>query len=221
MVEFDEEELKKMSPEERLKALKKLEEKGKEEIEAARKLMAESEREIEVKEEHKRDMPIPQLAAVDVDSLFSSEEKQIFRTKRYTQNKKEESESEDEGIAEKASEEPQEDEAADDHSQGNQSAGVLEERVHKENPPALSQEEAHQYGARLEMMQDRVYQLQEMKYEEPDRFSKYESDYLEELKEIKKEWEGIHEKYKTAGQEVAEEASISTQIDKMLGWYRR
>ena len=76
--EIDPEDLKKLSPEERLKKLKELEENSKREIEEARKLMAESQRELEIKEEHERDMPIPQLTSIDIDSLFGQEEKELF-----------------------------------------------------------------------------------------------------------------------------------------------
>lgn len=78
--------IKKLPPEERIKKLKELEESRKKEIEEARKLAAESEHEIAL-EEIKRDIPIPQLTAVDVDTLFSQEEKDIFKSKRFTGEK--------------------------------------------------------------------------------------------------------------------------------------
>ncbi len=78
--------IKKLPPEERLKKLKELEAERKKEIEEARKLAAESEHEIAL-EEIKRDIPIPQLTAVDVDTLFTQEEKDIFKSKRFTGEK--------------------------------------------------------------------------------------------------------------------------------------
>lgn len=78
--------IKKLPPEERLKKLKELEAERKKEIEEARKLAAESEHEIAL-EEIKRDIPIPQMTAVDVDTLFTQEEKDIFKSKRFTGEK--------------------------------------------------------------------------------------------------------------------------------------
>jgi hypothetical protein len=73
--------LKKLSPKERLSKLKELEKKNKDEIELARKLMSESEREIQIEEEMK-EIPIPEIKAVDIDELFSPDAKQIFMAKR-------------------------------------------------------------------------------------------------------------------------------------------
>jgi len=75
-------EIKKLSPEERIKRLKKIEEENKKEINEAEKLIKDSIREINIQEEIK-DLPIPQIKAVDIESLFSPEEKEIFAAKRY------------------------------------------------------------------------------------------------------------------------------------------
>lgn len=75
-------EIKKLSPEERIKKLRDVEEKNKKEIEEAEKLIKDSIREINVKEEIK-DLPIPQIKAVDIESLFAPEEKEVFAAKRY------------------------------------------------------------------------------------------------------------------------------------------
>ena len=75
-------EIKKLSPEERIKRLKKIEEENKKEINEAEKLIKDSIREINIQEEIK-DLPIPQIKAVDIESLFSPEEKEVFATKRY------------------------------------------------------------------------------------------------------------------------------------------
>lgn len=212
MADVDIEGLKKLSPEQRLRALKALEEKSRKEIEEARKLMAESEREIEVEEEHKRDMPIPQLASVDIDSLFTQEEKEMFKAKRFVGESR--AEEETKAAKEVREETPLEDRRAAERM------GVLEEVLGREKAPELGMEEAHQYGARLEMIRDRVYELQNMTNDDPNRFMKYEQEYKEELEEMKKEWEDIHQKYKTAGQAVAEEATMGNQIDKLMNWYR-
>ncbi len=75
-------EIKKLSPEERIKKLKKIEEENKKEINEAEKLIKDSIKEINIKEEI-RDLPIPQVKAVDIESLFSPEEKEVFAAKRY------------------------------------------------------------------------------------------------------------------------------------------
>lgn len=75
--------LKKLSPEERIRILKELEQEKKSEIEEARKLITESEQEIGREEEIKREIPIPQVKAVNIEQLFSKAEKQVFATKRF------------------------------------------------------------------------------------------------------------------------------------------
>ena len=81
-------ELKNLSPTERIKKLKEQQEKSKKEIEEAQKLIKESEAEEEQEEDLRQKIPVPQLKAVDIDSLFSPEEKEIFRLKRYIEEKK-------------------------------------------------------------------------------------------------------------------------------------
>ena len=73
--------IKKLSPEERIRRLKELEEERKKEIKEAEELMKSSKDEIVVQEKIKRDIPIPQLKAVDIDHLFSRAEKEMFEAK--------------------------------------------------------------------------------------------------------------------------------------------
>lgn len=80
---MDADELKKLSPEERIKRLKELEESRKEEIEEARKLIRESEEEIGREQEQKKQVPIPQVRADSIEHLVSPEEKSIYATKRF------------------------------------------------------------------------------------------------------------------------------------------
>ncbi|MBW2981986.1 hypothetical protein KY343_03845 [Candidatus Woesearchaeota archaeon] len=75
--------LKKLSPNERLEKLKELQEKDREEIEKAQKLLQETEDEIGRERELEK-IPIPQLKAVDIGALFSTEEKELFKAKRFT-----------------------------------------------------------------------------------------------------------------------------------------
>lgn len=74
--------LKKLPPEERIRRLKEIEEEDKKEIEEAKKLMTETEDEAEEEEKSLRSIPIPQMRAIDIGSLFSPEEKQMFSEKR-------------------------------------------------------------------------------------------------------------------------------------------
>lgn len=76
------EDIKKLRPEERIRRLKELEKKRKEEIEKAEELIRSSEHELRVEEEL-RDIPIPQVKAVNIEQLFGAEERRVFKTKRF------------------------------------------------------------------------------------------------------------------------------------------
>ena len=80
--------LKGVSPKERIEKLKALQEKNKKEIEEAQELLKQAEEESNIEDEL-RDIPIPQLKAVDINELFSPEEKELFKSKRFTAEKKE------------------------------------------------------------------------------------------------------------------------------------
>ncbi len=72
-------ELKKLSPEERIKQLKELEEERKKEIAEAEELIKETVREL-AQADDKIKMPIPEARATDLSTLNTIEEKQIFTT---------------------------------------------------------------------------------------------------------------------------------------------
>jgi len=148
----DLDDLKKLSPEDRVEKLKEIEEKNKKEIEEAQKLMTESMRELESVEEMKRDIPIPQLTSVDVDTLFGTEEKEMFKTKRF--------ESSDKKVIEK--------------EQGE----TLEESLAKEKTPDLPDDIVKQYTQQLQDMSNR---LSEFKNMDEAHFQKYQNQYEEEL----------------------------------------
>lgn len=97
MANDDIEETKKLGVEERIKKLKDIEKKNKDEIRKAQDLLRESEEELEEKEKEKADIPIPQLRAVDIGELFTEEEKQMFKAKRFRGEK---SKKEDEALEE-------------------------------------------------------------------------------------------------------------------------
>ena len=76
------EDLKKLSPEERIKRLKELEEERKKEIEEAESLIKETVREIEEAKE-KRIIPIPEARATDLATLDTAEERQLVATHHF------------------------------------------------------------------------------------------------------------------------------------------
>lgn len=81
MAELDE--VKKLSPQDRIKRLKELEEERKHEIEEAEELIKETVREIAEAEEKKR-IPIPQAKATDLSSaLTTAEEKELVATHHF------------------------------------------------------------------------------------------------------------------------------------------
>ncbi len=79
---MDLDEIKKLSPSERIEKLKELEKKKKQEAEEAKRLLMESEHEVALNE-IKRGMPIPQLRSTDESNLVSAEEKEMFKAKRF------------------------------------------------------------------------------------------------------------------------------------------
>ena len=85
MVDEVEEELKNLSPEERIARLKDIQKKREEEIKKAQEMIKKSEAEIEDEEKSKRQIPIPQLKSVDVSSLFGkgTQEEQMFAAKQF------------------------------------------------------------------------------------------------------------------------------------------
>jgi len=80
------EELKKLSPKERIKKLKELQKKDKAEIKKAQELLKKAEEESEV-EDKLHEIPVPELNPVDIDELFSSDEKKLFEAQGITTKK--------------------------------------------------------------------------------------------------------------------------------------
>ena len=74
--------LKNLPPEERIKRLKQIAEEDKKEIEEAQKLLTSSEDEAQEEYDKYQNIPVPQMRAIDIGSLFSPEEKQMFAMKR-------------------------------------------------------------------------------------------------------------------------------------------
>ena len=78
--------LKRLPPEKRIAFLKKLEEERKKEIELAEEMIKSTEEELRVLEEF-RDV-IPQIRAVDIEELFTPEEKEIFKIARFVSERR-------------------------------------------------------------------------------------------------------------------------------------
>jgi hypothetical protein len=135
--------IKKLSPEERIQRLKKLEEEKRKELEETEKLMKQSVAEFETQEKIKREIPIPQVTAVDINELFTQEEKQMFAAKRYQK------------AAPEEEEKPQE--------------ATLEDEVLQEQPQLTAEqiEEQKQYGQQLAAAQpNQLYQMARDAYNE-------------------------------------------------------
>lgn len=101
MVDEDIEDLKRLSPEERIAKLREIEKKRKKELEEAEKLMRESYTEIEDKEKEKRKVPIPQVKADEggMADVFVGDEKELWKTKRFVSERPIEEEKPEEGEA--------------------------------------------------------------------------------------------------------------------------
>jgi len=82
------EELENLPPEERIRRLKKIEEKKKKEIEEAHRLIQETEIELDERKKFKEKVPIPQVAVEDLSGL-SKDEKEILRVHKGLKEEKE------------------------------------------------------------------------------------------------------------------------------------
>ncbi|MBI4153341.1 hypothetical protein HY497_02360 [Candidatus Woesearchaeota archaeon] len=82
--------LKKLSPEERLKKLKDFSEKREKEIKEAQDLIKKSEDEINRKKKFEEKIPIPQLITDEGETLATSEEREMFKVHRFKGEKTEE-----------------------------------------------------------------------------------------------------------------------------------
>ncbi len=80
----DMDDIKKLDPYDRVDRLKKLKKEREKEMEEASKLIDDAVKEIESLEELK-EIPIPQIKAVDIESLFTPEEKEVFKAKRFAE----------------------------------------------------------------------------------------------------------------------------------------
>jgi len=97
-----EDDLEGLPPEEKIKKLKELEEKKKKEIAEAQKMLKESERELGDREEWRRKVPIPQVAAEEISGM-SEAEREIIEAHKGLRERREIVE--EEGLEEEKKEE--------------------------------------------------------------------------------------------------------------------
>ena|SRR3989338_2056263 len=104
------EDLKNLSPDERIKRLKEIQERRKQEIEEAQELMSLTEEELKQREKEKEQLPIPQLKSDTFENLLGEADREMFRMKRFTTEKSSISETKElkgaEGVAQQLEEVP-------------------------------------------------------------------------------------------------------------------
>lgn len=152
------EDLKKLSPEERIKILKELEKSKKNEIDEARKLIVQSEGEIEEEAEIRKHVPIPQVKAVNIEGLFSTEEKQLFKATRF--------------VDERRREEPE---------------AVLEEAVKKEEPREHVEQRQYQIRQQITEQTRDIYNRAKQEVEEKGYMSNDTRDDFRDVYERNKQ----------------------------------
>lgn len=81
------EDLKNLSPDERIKRLKEIQERRKQEIEQAQELMTLTEEELKQREKEREQLPIPQLKSDTFENLLGETDREMFRMKRFTSEK--------------------------------------------------------------------------------------------------------------------------------------
>lgn len=207
MEEVDEiDELKKLPASERVQKLKEIEEKSRKEIDEARKLITESLMEIEVEEKIKRDIPIPQITSVDVDTLFGEEEKDMFRMKRFESGKKKVSDAIEKvgGTRSELGEISLEESVEREQAQRMQSQRELPNDIVK------------QYTQKLEEMSGRVHNLMNM---DEEHFHKYQNQYNEELKSMYDNIEKMR-RYESLNDQI-QSMNLTDQIGGLLKGYKR
>jgi len=233
--------LEKLHPAERLKQLKELERKKKQEIEEAQRLILESEQELTEERKWRDKVPIPEVAKEELEGL-SEEGKAVLRAHRGLREKKQ-----DEGIREKETTEENEEEKGEWKERGKEArrgrprprgqASALEETVAQERS---AQSAANvEYGIRPGRPLDVDYTQRlsqrpvEALYQEISglRQEAEEKGYLSRAEVRRAEYltGAVQEKFRAAdegrysfSQETARAASLTQQIGiELQGRYKR
>jgi len=140
--------LKQLSPRERIKKLKEIQEKSKKEIDDAQKLIRESEEQDKIEEELKK-VPIPEVRSVSIDELFG-EARAIFKEARF--------------VGEKAKAKKEEKETKSKESGGiEESVGISRQQIaeeetrnHRQYQVELSYKPVEQLKQKIEYMQSSI-----------------------------------------------------------------
>lgn len=200
----DIEDVKKLSPEERIRKLREIAKRDEEEIRKAHDMIKASEGELEEQEKSKKQIPIPQLKSVDVGTLFGrgTQEDLMFKTKRFKGTIRGEVEEEEGAVVE---------------------GGELEEAVAKETPTQAAREEAARQQYMQQLVRAPTQQLSERMmniYEgamDKGYVSKAEMQEVSAINyAIGEKKEDIKAGNYTADQKVQEEILVSGNIMKAL-----
>lgn len=190
-------ELKKLSPAARIKKLKEIQEKNKKEIEEAQAMIKKSQQEEEIEKELEQ-MPIPQLKSVDIDDLFSQEEKQLFKERRFVSEKRKPEEEpapkkqELEQIAEQAPELNKE-----------------QEKANVEYAMQLSKKPAHELKERASEIYNNAKESGYMSHSQEEELKNIDYATRQKMKDIEQR------NYSNVSKQVAEEM-VATE--KMKNW---
>lgn len=230
--------LEKLHPAERLKQLKELERKKKEEIEEAQKQIRESEQELTEERKWKDKVPIPEVAKEELEGL-SEEGKAVLKAHRGLREKREKRKGGGVEASEEKEEEGEEEGKTTEKRAPRQRASALEETVAQER---VAQQAANvEYGlpSRPGRLLDVDYTLRlsqkpaEVLYQEISglRQAAEEKGYLsrDDVRRVEYLTGAVEEKFRAAdegrytfSQETARAASLTQQIGMELrGMYKR
>ena len=208
----DIDDLRKLSPEERIRRLRELEEKRKKEIEEAEEIIKASETELEERKELEKKVPIPQMKAMDLGDLFSEAEQEMVAVQRGESSAKP-------GVEGGEAAKPEE-------------AVALEETVAAEKPkltPAQADEQQRAYQMQLaktpmdelnEKIQNVYQQFKQAQdegtvgYELVEQAKNFQYAMQEKQKAMR---EGVY----NAPQAIEDQVRADKQmVDKILNWYK-
>lgn len=209
-----EEDLKGLSPAERIKRLRELEKKKKQEIAEAQKMLKESEKELTDREEWERKVPIPQVAAEQAEGL-SEAEKEILKTHK--------------GLREVTAEPEEEEPAEEKELVGERPPESLERAVAEERPGLPRELMESDYADRLSQepigslyqeIKDIKQTSEESGYVSPEAARRIEY----RIAGLGKKLEDIETGRYSLTEEIAEESLLSRSIAmgaSILGEYKR
>jgi hypothetical protein len=197
------EEAMQLSPQERMRRLKEIEQRRKNEIDDAHRLLQQAETELEEKDK----LPIPELRSMDTSTLFGETDRQMFRMKQFTSEKK-----------------------AEPKTQGKKTETGLEDTVIEEARQLTPEQLARQQEYQIELAQQPtavLYDMAKELYQEvssqgghPDQYQMAQAYNLEKAREMKTE--AIDRGEYTASEKARKQLDITDEISrKIVLTYRR